>query len=208
MRKQLLPPFGNARNGRMAVVWPARVAERRERRWTRVPEPWEVHGEVFEGETVLRDLAGVRADVARAERIVARYVAVRLLVRADAARLAGAELASELATVDAYLVLLPPSDPERRALETALQFGAGRQQKRLATALIAAGVAAESHGHVAGAFRLYRAAYEWSVAREWRVEGARAARAIERSAARGGGARSARLWERRARVLERSADQD
>jgi hypothetical protein len=195
-------PFGR-QNGRLAVVWPARVAERRQRRWLREPEPWEAKGEAFAGEMVLRDLEASRDEPSATERIIARYVVTRLLesMRAENAR--ADALARERLIAEQYLSLIAEGDAERRALGTVLQLRAGRTQTRAVAALLAAGSAAASHGHVSGAFRLQRTAYELAVAEGWLAEGARAARSIEQSALRGGGMRSAQLWDRRARVLER-----
>jgi hypothetical protein len=188
----------------MAVAWPARLAQRRQRKWQREPEPWEANGELFAGELVLRDLEASHENATGTQRIIARYVVVRLWERVRTEPPGMDSLIEARRNAEQYLTLIGEGDAERRVLGTLVQ--AGRAQKRVIATLLAAGHAAESQRHVYGAFRLYRGAYEMAVQQGWAAEGAKAARAIERSALHGGGLRSAQLWDRRARALERRAE--
>lgn len=174
------------------------------RRGVRQPEPWESCDEHYPGERVLGDLEGLDEDPASAIVVVARFAALQLVLRGAAGETGGGMLALERLAAAAYLARASAlSARERRALTLVLDRASQRPTPELADALLAAGTAAEVRGHAAGAHSIYRESYRLSVERGWAAEGARAARAIAALAESAGGRRSARLWRRRAAVLER-----
>lgn len=184
-------------------LWPRerRWGEPR-RRWDARPERWLQETESFEGATVLDDLEPLhRSDVSGATAIVARYAALRLVIRAldsvDPALLIEERIAAAeyLGGSEAFGLA------ERAALATMIALAGRFPRRELASALLHAGEAASLRGHGAGAFALARAAYRLALDRGWTAEAARAAGQVEALARAGGGRRSERLWRRRAAVL-------
>jgi len=170
----------------------------------RIPERWESRDELFEGATVLEDLVTAGGSTAESAAILARYVVLRLALRAVRGRSRGATYVQERGAAVTYLASYRPSDlREHLALASIVRLSGEEPDRALASALIEAGGHAARLGHSAGAFALCRAAYELALEHGWWLESARAAASVARQAAAGGGRHSTRLWRRRARVLMR-----
>jgi hypothetical protein len=189
-------------------AWPWREDDRPQahRRWLRQPEPFEDRGaaEPYPGAMVLDDLAG-DDDERTALRILARYTVVRLLLLAAGGLLPPTKLRTERRVAREHLALLPAHDWERHALERLCELARHSPPAELVDTAIVAAESAAKRGHGMGAFALYRAAYD--IARDagsWDAA-ARAAAGIERLAVLSEAPWSARLWRRRAAVLERRA---
>lgn len=178
--------------------------------WRRVATTWPWRGprpfpgrrpvERYAGESVLRDLVVSEGDAASAVRIVARFAAVRAVLRAFEGGSDEAVRAERSAALDQVGGL--PADPEQRALETAIVQLECRPSRRLATSLLTAASSAMAARHREGARMLYVLA--WRAAREARAgrEAAEAARAMEQEARAAGLHRAAQLWRRRAGTHE------
>jgi hypothetical protein len=176
------------------------------KRWLRDPEPFEDRGalEAYPGATVLDDLTGPDEELA-ALRVLARYTAVRLLLLAVGGLLHGPRLRTERRVALGHLALLPAHDWERHVLERLCAQAGHAPGPELVNSAIVAAEAAAKRGHGMGAFALYRAAFQIARDHAWWEEGARAAGGIERLAALNEAPWSARLWQRRANVLQRRA---
>lgn len=201
---------------RSAMDWPfgSRSANRRgwardsgaselPRRWARPQEPWEAESEPFEGATVLEDLALCVGDDQAAAAVLARYVAVRVVLQAAEGRLGGLALEVERRAAAEYVPLAEPA--ERPVLGAMIRLASRRPSPALLAALNEAGERAAARGHSSGAFSLHRTCYRLALGEDRPAEAARAASAIARLAEAGGGRWSARLWRRRAAVLTRRA---
>jgi hypothetical protein len=187
--------------------WPWRGEEPAGRqRWLRDPEPFEDRGalEAYPGATVLEDLTGPDEEMA-ALRVLARYTAVRLLLLAVGGLLHGPKLRTERRVALGHLALLPAHDWERHALERLCAQAGHAPGPDVVNSAIVAAESAAKRGHGMGAFALYRAAFEIARVNGWWEEGARAAGGVERLAALNEAPWSARLWHRRAAVLQRRA---
>lgn len=173
-------------------------------RMLRPPELFEESSafEIYPGATVLEDLADL-ADDRASLRILARYTVLRLLVLSAAGWLAGAKLRQERRIALEHLALLPEHDWERLSLERLADLCRETPAESIVTAAVVAAEAAAKREHVMGAFALYRAAFELARRRAWWGEAAALARGVSRLARLNEAHWSARLWERRARVLER-----
>jgi hypothetical protein len=200
------------RRGRPEIVWPARDADvEREpetpRRWRRRPEPWERDTDGYDGASALWDLP--ESDGERATRVVARYLTVALLRRAlrDGAPLRALE--TERVQAGSYVALLGAgggdAEREARALRALLALARASPPRRTLEFVEEAAAAALKSGQPWGAFALQREGYELALRRGWWPEAARAAASIGAIAGRGGGRRSARRWQLRARILARRA---
>jgi hypothetical protein len=86
--------------------------------------------------------------------------------------------------------------------------GTQTRARMLARRLAQAAAAAVARGHARGAFALYHGAWNLAVASGAIAEGAKAARSLAELAAAEGARHSAKLWSRRARVLERKAERN
>lgn len=174
-------------------------------RWTRQREPWEVEWEAFDGAYVLEDLPTCQSEHESA-RIIARYVALRLVLLAARTRPAAATLAAERVAAAAYLpVIGPPGEAESQALDRAIRLTGSPPGRSLCEALCDAGDEAVKAMHFAGAFALCRTAYDLGLEASTPVAAQKAAERIAAIAGLAGGCRSVRLWSRRARVLARRA---
>jgi hypothetical protein len=174
-------------------------------RWDRAPEPFEETEDVVPGETILRDLAVGTQTAGSATRILARFAAVRLLsVALDRPRpLKGLSRERRLAAQYTDLLRAPPG--EAKALRAIVALARYSPPRRIAEFLNDAGRAAHRSRHLWGAFAVYREAYRLAVARGWHAEAAAAARGVAGVADEAGARHSVRLWQRRARVLQRRA---
>lgn len=189
-------------------AWPRREDEpgNGPRRWEREPEPFEERGsaELYPGATVLEDL-GVAADDNATLRILARYTVARVIILAAAGLLAGPKLHTERRIAAEHLALLPARDWERRMLERLVTLCRDGPVPALVDGLVVAAETAAKREHVMGAYGLYRAGYDLALARGWWRPAATMARGIGRLARLEEARYSARLWDRRAWVLERRA---
>jgi len=194
--------------GCRAPFWPRGGGVREPpRRWKRRPERWEEEGESFDGRTVLDDLVLCAGDRVAAARVVARYAAVRLVLRAAAGDARGPALDDERAAAWEFVVEVgPPGSRDREVLAAVVALAGPSPGPALATAMVAAGDAAWSVGEGGGAFALYRTAYRLGVERGWWAEAARAAAALAALAEEGGGHWSVKRWRRRSAVLARRAE--
>lgn len=176
------------------------------RRWSRDQEPFEDDAatELYPGGLVMEDLV-VDADETAAVRVLARYTVVRVLLLSTGGLLQGSRLRLERRVALEHLALLPDHDWERRRLEHLIGLCQPEPPAAIADAIIVAAEAAAKRSQVMGAFALYRAAYDLSRRHHWWAEAARAAHGIARLARLEEARYSIRLWERRARVLDRRA---
>lgn len=174
-------------------------------RWRRKREPWEVEWEAFDGAYVLEDLPTSQSEQESA-RIIARYLALRLVLLAARTRPAAATLAAEQVAAAAYLPMVgPPGGAESQALDRAIRLTGSPPSRSLCEALCRAGDEAVKAMHFAGAFALCRTAYHLGLEAWTPVAAQKAAERITDIARLAGGRRSVRLWSRRARVLARRA---
>lgn len=203
MNQALEIPFGRALS-RRATRWPR--GEERSRRSAESLEPdvWERAGEPYTGAIVLEDLAKVVGDAAAAERILARFAALRFVLVVVDGRLSKRALAAERGIAKTYLDELPAGDPERRALGRMVALAAWRLRRGVAICALEAGAQAARLGHIAGAYWLNHTAYTLSLKHGWAAEALRAATAIEGAALAGGAPKAARRWRRRALAIERA----
>lgn len=163
-------------------------------------ELWQRTAEPYPGAIVLEDLVREPADAAAAQRILARFAAVRLVLIAVDGGLAKREIAEERTLAQTYVDALPPGDAERDVLARMMLAAATGHRREIAIQAIEAGDHAARHGHDAGAYWLHRTAYALSHAARWRPESLRAAGAIAAAARAGGAPNAARAWRRRARA--------
>jgi hypothetical protein len=203
-------PFGRPVGG-PAFVWPAHTGPSLDRkRYERESDGWEQPQERFPAETVLEDLRpGARAEDALV--IVARFAALRIAMLASRSELVGTALDAERAAAVGYAAVLPDTVSERRVLREiarTAKVGIHPATRNVANLLVAAAALAERRGHRRGAFALYHAGYDLAVGCGARGEAARAARALAGIAEAEGARRSARLWSRRTRALQRTAPAD
>jgi hypothetical protein len=197
-------PFDASRSG-PEVVWPPFTGlPASPRRWERPAELWELDFEMFEGEQVLEDAAETAADQLIR---LARYLTVRIATHAAHGGWTTFSAKTEREAALAYLAAAPANWPERRWLHAALASisDAGALTASTVSRLSAAAAMAADQGQRHGSFALYRIAYTIAARRGWHRHAARVARAIAVAAASGNGARSVRLWTRRARVHEHRA---
>lgn len=163
--------------------------------------PWE-RLEPFPGANALEDLSGAAGDPAAALRAVARYVAVRVVLRAATGASAGGSLDLERAVAAEYVeAAAAAGDAERRALESAVRLAARDPDRRLCGVLRAAGGQAAVRSAPGGAFSFHHTAYHLARIHGWPGEGSRAAVALSRLVRRRGGGRAAKRWRRRAVLL-------
>jgi hypothetical protein len=176
------------------------------KRWERELEPFEngATAELYPAATVLDDL-GIAEDDTSTLRILARYAVARVVVLAGRGLLQGPKLKTERRIAAEHIALLPSHDWERQSLERLLGLCVGVRDPRVVEALVIAAEAAAKREHTMGAFALYREGYDQSIARAWWREASVAARGIGRLARLEEARYSARLWDRRAAVLERRA---
>lgn len=174
----------------------------------RTLERWESEREPFPAATVLSDLSPADQNPATAAAVLARFAALQLVIQTDAGVIDGGTLAMDREIAASYLTTMAiPSTREHQALASVLQLTAIDPLPALASALLAAGTAAEEREHHDGAWACYRTAYHLALSHGWEVEGAAAARAIAEIARAGGGTYSVRLWNRRAQILETRSGQ-
>lgn len=174
-------------------------------RWKRQREPWEVEWEAFDGASVLEDLPTSQSEQESA-RIIARYVALRLVLLAARTGPSPGTLAAEQAAATAYLPMVgPPTGAESQALDRAIRLTGSPPGRPLCEALCRAGDEAVKAMHFAGAFALCRTAYHLGLQASNPVAAQKAAEQIADIARLAGGRRSVRLWRLRARVLGRRA---
>ena len=187
--------------------WPRRKepADQPSERESRAPEIWETpHGvESYPGSTVLEDWAVTEEDEVGTVRVLARYAVMRVLLLRDAGVLAGNKLRTERRIATEHLGLLPTQDWERMALQRLNDLCKDPFPTQVLNAINVAAEAAAKRGHVMGAFSLYRAAYAMALERAVWDDAERGARGIARLARMDEAQYSARLWERRANVLEK-----
>ena len=192
-------------------VWPARTGPSLEmRRFERADDGWEQPFDRYPGETVLEDL-GPHVSDEDALVIVARYAALRVAVLATQGEQAGEVLNAERVAALGYAAALPVRALELRVLGDLVREARSGTQTRarmLARRLAQAAAAAVARGHARGAFALYHGAWNLAVASGAIAEGAKAARSLAELAAAEGARHSAKLWSRRARVLERKAERN
>jgi hypothetical protein len=203
MRQAMSVPFGRSLNGRV-VPWPRRPGGTSRTR--RKIELWERVGEEFPASTVLEDLGNAVGDVDAAQRILARFAAIRVILLVLHGDLTSAELSLERDIARSYAEVLPEGDPERRVLTRLVSLAKPRLRRGVIACANDAGELATQQSHAAGAFWLHHVAYAVAVACGWRSEAHRAARAIEEAAAFAGAVRSQRLWRARAVALETRGD--
>jgi hypothetical protein len=172
-------------------------------RWDRAVEPFEVADDVVPGETVLRDLGIGTQTAGSATRILARFAALRFLAIALERPRPLSGLARERRLAAQYTSVLRAPPAEARALRAVVALARFAPPRRLLAFLNDAGAAAHRSRHGWGAFAVYRAAYRLGADRGWHAEAATAAHGIAVIAEAANAGRSARLWRRRARVLER-----
>lgn len=177
------------------------------RRWEREPEPFEDDAlpELYPGSLVIEDLV-VTDDEVSTLRVLARYTVLRVLLLSACGRLRGGRLRVERRVALEHLALLPAHDWERRSLERLTMLCREELDPEIIAATIVAAEAAAKRSQVMGAFALYRAAYDLSCREAWWSEAAHSASGIARLARLEEARYSVRLWERRARVLDRRAD--
>jgi len=170
--------------------------------------PFESEHERFEGATVLDDMLWCGRERGGAVRVLARCLTLGVVLRADAGELTGAALARECGWAAEYVrVAWREGDREAEALLAVLRAAEPGPGRELLRALHRAGVEAGRRGHLRGGYALERTCYRLALARNWPAEAARAARAIAEIAGRvETAAAAARLWRRRAAVLERRAN--
>jgi hypothetical protein len=186
--------------------WPGRGSEPAESsRWDRPPEPWERIDEAYPGEMVLHDLGVGTPTTGAATRILGRFAAVRFVRIATTRRATLRQLARERRLAMNYTSTLRAPPAEATALRAIVALARNGAPRRIAEFLHVAGEAARRSRHEWGALALHHEAYRLALACGWSAEAARAAAAISGLARDGGGVRSCRLWERRARVLFRRA---
>lgn len=188
--------------------WPRRDgADRPERqRWDRDREPFETGGvpELYPGSLVMEDLVE-SPDELSTLRILARYTVIRVLLLSAGRIIEGTKLRVERRVALEHLGMLPAHDWERRALERLVRLCRPAPDPDIIGQALLAAEAAAKRNHPMGAFALYRAGYEISVAEAWWAAAAVAARGIARLARLEEARYSERLWEKRAGVLERRA---
>ncbi|MGD8277151.1 MAG: hypothetical protein PVH00_03950 [Gemmatimonadota bacterium] len=197
-------PFGRHR-GSATAVWPAWTGPTRLAvRGARLPDPWLVPPDDFDGETVLDDLANA-ADPRDAARILARYLVVRLLRAGFAAGPGFAPRFDRAAAAD-FLASLPAGDPDRRVLAPFLDARPTDPLGRHFPLRIAAAAAtALQQGRHRCAFALLHAGYGLAAARQRHRDAARLARSLASLASSHKAHAAARRWGLRARVHDRRA---
>jgi len=158
----------------------------------------------FPAESALLDLAP-DGETDDALVIVARFAALRIALLAAGRSLEGGALHAERDAALAYAATVRGVAESRVLGAIARTAGPERDAHNLPRLLAAAGSAAERQGHVHGAFGLFHAAWALGKATGALGEAARAARGIAELAARLDAPRSARLWTRRSRALDRRA---
>lgn len=198
-------PFTRATN-RPAFPWPARLEPalaEMPRRTSRLDDCWERPVDRYPAETVLEDLGpGVSDEDALV--IVARFAALRVAVLARDDQLPGETLEAERAAALGYASVLPARAAERKQLgEVARAARPGGGPRGLARMLRSAAESAVGRGHTRGAFALFHGAWDLSLNSGALTDAVRIARRIAELAHREGAPRSARLWTRRARALEK-----
>jgi hypothetical protein len=176
------------------------------RRWTRLRERWEADTEPFEGAFAVEDLACCGKNLAASERVVGRYFAVRVVLRA--ARSRGLHtLEAERRAAAAYVRLSAyPRDAEAYRLTALVRLASPEPCEVLFDLLLAAGDDAVANVFPCGAHSLYLAAYEISRRHSKNACAAKAAHALSILSASEGGVWSPRLWRRRAYVLGRRSE--
>ena len=102
--------------------WPSVVREDRPRSARRnVPEPWEEEAESYAGAKVLEDLVFVAGDVRETAGVLARFAALRLVLRAAAGEVGGVDLMDERTGTARYMAVPGAlGSAERRALDVVL----------------------------------------------------------------------------------------
>ena len=197
-------PFG--RSDRGAFVWPTRPEPALSvipQRLNRLDDSWERPFDRYPAETVLEDLGPGVSDEDTLV-IVARFAALRVAVLARDDDLPGEALEAERAAALGYASVLPAGAAERRQLgEVARAARSGGGPRGLVRMLSSAAESAVTRGHTRGAFALFHGAWDLALNGGALPEALRIARRIAALAAREGAPRSARLWSRRARALEK-----
>lgn len=183
--------------------WPRREKDfiPEPRRWLREPDPYEDDNERYPGARIFDDVADSDDDVGYLH-ILARYAVARVLLLSAAGVLSHARLRVERRIAAEHLALLPRHDWERHLLERLNGLCRETPPPSLVTTAIAAAEAAAKRGQYRGAYTLYRAGYDAATRRGWWAEAASAAGGVSRLARLDEAHYSARLWGRRARVLE------
>lgn len=167
-------------------------------------ELWQRTSEPYFGAVVLEDLEDTRADAAAAQRVLARFAALRLVLLVLDGAMPKRDIAEERTIAEAYVHALPAADAERRALARMIAAAASSRRREIAIQALEAAEHATRQGHAAGAFWLYRAAYTLGHANQWMAESLRAATALAAAARAGHARKAARTWRRRARTIEKS----
>ena len=184
------------------AVWPAKVRFAGVGRPVRLADPWLDPGETFDGETALEDLPLV-GDAEDAARILARYLVVRL-IRSAVTPGPGYRADLELAAARSYLGLIPPHDPDRRALTPFLQgSGPPAVDERFVRQIDAAAAVGIRRSQFRSSFALLHAGYRVLRARSRHGEAALLARRIGSFCAQRSAPDAARLWRLRAGAHER-----
>jgi hypothetical protein len=202
--KSVRAPFGPAHRG-LEVIWPSRTGPSSEPgRGRRSAELWEQTFETFPGERVLEDAAESAVD---GQLVLARYLTVRIVIHAAREEWDRFAAETERLAAMSYISALPPRLPERQWLRATLDSVSetGAISTSTVSRLAAAAASAARHGHMRGSFALYHTAYIAASGHGWHRQAARIAQAIAAAAAAGDGARSHRLWTRRANVHTRRA---
>lgn len=168
------------------------------------PELWLRTSEPYPGAVVLEDLPRAAADAGAAQRILARFAALRLVLMVVDGAVPERGIADERAIAETYIDVLPAGDAERHALARMLAAAASDRRRDIVIHAIEAGDHAARHGQDAGAYWLCRTAYLLSHASRWRGESLRSATTIAAAARTGRAPKAARTWRRRARAIEQA----
>lgn len=166
------------------------------------PERWAREEEPFAGARALEDLPAFADDIAGTARVIARYAAVRLTLRAVLGISRGELLETERSIAGEYVTAIGDG-PERDALRRVVREAATSPAGALCDALLDAGAAARSDGAAMGEYSLLHTAYHIARLGGRTGRGVRAALAISEAAAAGGGRRSVRMWRQRAHLVAR-----
>lgn len=170
-----------------------------------LPAGWDRASPVADERAVLADLESVDVDDVGVTSIVARYNVLRAVLRARPADASHA--VEEREAVYTYVARLGSAEWSAEAdvlLEALLAAGSG-DQKRLGELMVLAGHHALRQRHRSGAWTCYQAAYGAALCAGGAGTAAIAATAMARMAEAEGYTWPARVWHRRAAVLQRRA---
>lgn len=196
-------PFGRRlRAPPSGAVW--RYHAVREVTRLRAPPPgWELARRQVDEAALLEDLAREGENTARVTLILCRALALRAALRAATGP--SPELEVERTATVEYIEGCRAGSVAREleVLAGVARLAGAGPSGELARSLLAAGSDAVRHGHGAGAFECYRAAFDVAVTSCALVEGAAAASALAQLSAGRGSRHATRAWRRRARALTR-----